>query len=275
MDKELRCKDGKHHELGRCKLLTVIADRGDTEMVSRTLRMAGMMGSTAMLGHGTANLSWLETLGLADNEKVVLFGVLREALVYPAFYLLRQNFSLHHHGTGIAFTMPMLAHTGLRALHRLHEKFEQIPMPEMPEEFKEKKRRIMQEIKELSQMDTKSVEKVERNIEEEDHVLIITVVNRGFSTEVIDAAREAGTQGATTLHGRGLGAHDVEKFMNIRVQPEKEVVFIVAKKAMAKETIAKIAEATNLTTKAHGISFALPLDSVFGLTPMDLSQDEE
>lgn len=272
MDMEPSCKDGKHHELGKCKLMVVIADRDETETVARTLRTAGMMVSTAILGQGTANQSWLETLGLTDNEKVVLFGALREALVYPAFYLLRQNFSLHRHGTGIAFTMPLLAHSGLRALHRLHEKAEQTPTPE---EFKEKKRRIMQEIKEFSQMDMKSVEKVERNIEQEDHVLIITIVNRGFSTEVIDAAREAGAQGATTLHGRGLGARDVEKFMNIRVQPEKEVVLVVAKKAHAKGMITRISDATNLTTRAHGICFALPLDSVFGLTPIELSQDEE
>ena len=54
--------------------------------------------------------------------------------------------------------------------------------------------------------------------------LIITIINRGFSEDVVDAAKSAGAQGGTVLHARGTGVHEAEKFFGISIQPEKEMV---------------------------------------------------
>lgn len=65
------------------------------------------------------------------------------------------------------------------------------------------------------------------------NILIVTIVNRGYSDEVMDAAREAGAQGGTILYSRGAGVHETETFFGIPIQPEKELVLILAKEEPA------------------------------------------
>lgn len=59
--------------------------------------------------------------------------------------------------------------------------------------------------------------------------LIMTIVNRGFADQVVDAARAAGAHGGTVLYARGTGIHEIEKFFAISIQPEKEVVLNLVK----------------------------------------------
>ena len=61
--------------------------------------------------------------------------------------------------------------------------------------------------------------------------LIVTIVNRGFSDYVVDTAREAGATGATIITGRGTSIHETDKFLGISIQPEKELVLVLVKKA--------------------------------------------
>ena len=61
------------------------------------------------------------------------------------------------------------------------------------------------------------------------HELILTIINRGFADLVMDAAKAAGASGGTVVHARGTGVHEAEKFFGIIVQPEKELVLMLAK----------------------------------------------
>jgi nitrogen regulatory protein P-II 1 len=54
--------------------------------------------------------------------------------------------------------------------------------------------------------------------------LIMTIVNRGYADQVVDAARSAGAHGGTVFYARGTGVQEVEKFFAISIHPEKEVV---------------------------------------------------
>ena len=63
------------------------------------------------------------------------------------------------------------------------------------------------------------------------HDLILTIVDRGFADDVMDAAKSAGARGGTILHARGTGAQEAEKFFGIVVQPEKELVMILVEHA--------------------------------------------
>ena len=53
--------------------------------------------------------------------------------------------------------------------------------------------------------------------------LIITVVNRGFTDDVMHAAKSAGATGGTIMHARGTGIHEAERFFGVSIQPEKEL----------------------------------------------------
>jgi nitrogen regulatory protein PII len=108
---------------------------------------------------------------------------------------------------------------------------------------------------------------------------IITIVNRGYADQVIDAARESGARGGTILYARGTGIHETEKFMNIAITPEKEMVFILVKKQFAKAITTAILVSAGLKTKGRGICFILPVTDAIGMvTQLDegnLPTDEE
>ena len=61
------------------------------------------------------------------------------------------------------------------------------------------------------------------------HECIVAVVNRGFAEAVVDVARQSGARGATIVHGRGTDERQTVmlSIMNIELQPEKEIIFLV------------------------------------------------
>ena len=95
--------------------------------------------------------------------------------------------------------------------------------------------------------------------------LIMTIVNRGFADQVIDAARSAGAHGGTVFYARGTGIHEVEKFFAISIQPEKEVVLNLVKHEDTQTIMHSIVAAAGLKTEGKGLSFALPITNVVGI----------
>ena len=101
--------------------------------------------------------------------------------------------------------------------------------------------------------------------------LIITVVNRGFADEVMDAAKEAGAQGGTVLYARGTGVHEAQKFFGITIEPEKEVVLILVERKEKNDVLKAVCKGAGLTTEGRGMSFTLPVDDVMGIVHLDKS----
>lgn len=95
--------------------------------------------------------------------------------------------------------------------------------------------------------------------------LIITVVNRGFSDQAIEAAKDAGATGATVLYARGTGVHEVEKFFAISIQPEKEIILTLVRRRTTKDVMHAIIESAGLQTEGRGLCFSLPVDEVTGI----------
>lgn len=96
-------------------------------------------------------------------------------------------------------------------------------------------------------------------------VTILCIVNDGFSTEVMDAAKKCGARGGTVLHGRGTASKDAEKIFNISIQPEKEVVVILVNENIKKNVLNELYNAVGPNTPAQGFVFALPVDEVAGI----------
>lgn len=96
--------------------------------------------------------------------------------------------------------------------------------------------------------------------------LIMTIVNRGFADQVIDAARSAGAHGGTVFYARGTGIHEVEKFFAISIQPEKEVVLTLVKHEDTQAIMHSIVAAAGLKTAGKGLAFSLPIADVVGIT---------
>jgi nitrogen regulatory protein PII len=103
--------------------------------------------------------------------------------------------------------------------------------------------------------------------------LIFTIVNRGYAELAMDAARDAGARGGTVMYARGTGIHGTEKFMNIDIQPEKEIVLTVVKKSEVRRIMHAILEAGGLKTKGRGISFTLPSTDLVGFSEGAADED--
>jgi nitrogen regulatory protein PII len=95
--------------------------------------------------------------------------------------------------------------------------------------------------------------------------LIMTIVNRGFADQVVDATRAAGAHGGTVFYARGTGIHEVEKFFAISIQPEKEVILTIVKHEDTQTIMHSIVQAAGLSTAGKGLAFALPISDVVGI----------
>ena len=97
------------------------------------------------------------------------------------------------------------------------------------------------------------------------HQVILCIVNSGFTDEAMDAAKQYGAKGGTVFHARGTASKEAEKFFNITVQPEKEIVMILVENKIKDNILKALYNAVGTNTPAQGIAFSLPVDDVAGL----------
>ena len=98
-----------------------------------------------------------------------------------------------------------------------------------------------------------------------DHELIVTIVKKGRAEKIVTAAKCAGAEGCTIMHGRGVGVHEHKKFMGIPIEPEKEIILILIHKDKTNKVLKAIVEAGNLDKPGMGIGFVLDVDKVVGI----------
>ncbi len=98
-----------------------------------------------------------------------------------------------------------------------------------------------------------------------EYELIVSIVNSGFASQAMDAARACGAKGGTILHARGTAREEAEKKFNIAIHPEKEMVLIVVKKEIADDILKALYNEVGLKTPGQGIAFTIPIDETAGL----------
>lgn len=96
--------------------------------------------------------------------------------------------------------------------------------------------------------------------------LIISIVNRGFSDEVMNAARDAGAKGGTIIYGHGAGLREAETFFGISIHPEKELIIILASNETKNDIMQSIVKRVGMHSEGAGITFALPVTDVEGIS---------
>ena len=187
---------------------------------------------------GTATSEIMDLLGLGSIDKCVLVSMLPKTFSDVMLEKLRVELKLNTTNSGIAFTIPI---TGANNL--------------------------------MLRMLTKTTEQniVESNGKDEDmmtkskHVLIATIVNRGFSGDVMEAARSEGAKGGTVMHSRRIGNEEVTGFWGLSVQEEKEVVLILVEAENKVKLMSSISEKCGMHSDAKGVVMSLPIDSVIGV----------
>ena len=94
--------------------------------------------------------------------------------------------------------------------------------------------------------------------------LIVAIANEGRTDQVMNAARHAGARGGTVLHGKGTAGETAQKFFNVSIASEQEVVLIVAEAAQKSAIMSAILKDAGPASDAGAIVFSLPISEVAG-----------
>lgn len=108
---------------------------------------------------------------------------------------------------------------------------------------------------------------------ENNYDLVISIVNRGHSDPVVEASREAGANGGTIIYGRGTGKDEVNTFMGVSIQPEKEIIMTLTKSENKNNIMEAICEKAGLDAAGMGICFSLPVTKVRGISSKPANQN--
>lgn len=98
-----------------------------------------------------------------------------------------------------------------------------------------------------------------------DFELIVTIVNKGDASKVVEASRHAGAEGGTIVHGRGTGIREQAKLFGIRIEPEKDIVLTLIPKNRTQQVLGAIVTAAQLDKPGFGIAFVLDVARVAGI----------
>ncbi len=187
---------------------------------------------------GTASSEIMDLLGLGGVEKDVSVSIMPKFFADRMLTKLQKQLHLGMPNSGVAFTVSLSG--GSAHMVRLME-----PL--------------------LSNEEQGAQGKEEAEMTEQAYSLIIAIVDQGFSEEVMEAARPKGATGGTVFHSRRVGSEEAMRFWGIRVQPEREVVMILANKEEKTEIMQAIGKACGMQSEAHGVLLSLPVDGVVGL----------
>ena len=209
------------------ELIYVIVNYGMGSKVLHKAKEAGIESGTVFLGKGTVKNAILNFFSLYDIRKeIVLLGSDHQTASY-VLNELNKYFQFEKPNHGIAYSMGACEILGTSC-------------------------------------------KRENNLEERGGInamykRIIVIVNRGNAEDVIEAAEAAGSKGGTILNARGAGAHETSKLFNMEIEPEKEIVVILAKEDITQGIVNSIKEKIEIDTPGNGIMFVQDIHQVYGV----------
>lgn len=105
-----------------------------------------------------------------------------------------------------------------------------------------------------------------------DVVLLTAIVQRGSADLVVQAAQEAGAQGATIFHARGTGMRQKHLgILGLTVNSEKEVIYIVVPSEQADRMFERIFVTAKLDTPGMGILWMTNLEKMATYVPHEVA----
>lgn len=221
------------------QLLILIASHKLAADATEFFRSEALPMQYRMNAQGTASREILDMLGLGGVDKCVLISMLHESACKPILKKMNLTLGLDMANSGIAFTIPL---TGAN-------------------------NRLLQVISDTAEnLDEANERKGEIIMNETKHVLIAAIVNRGFSGNVMDAARAGGARGGTVMQSRRIREAEAAGCWGLGPEDEKEIVLILADIEDKVNIMREISCHCGVNTEARGAVFSLPVDNVVGLS---------
>lgn len=231
------------------KLVFFIVDWPKANVISGVFAERNILFHFISKGRGTASSEILHLLGLGPSDKAVITCLEQTAMVPALIIEVWRKLGFNTPGAGVAFSIPLSAiNDPLLLVFR--------------QGIRKKGGGFM--ASDLSG-DTISGSAAGDSGGKTSHDLIIAVVNHGYCDEFMNTARAAGATGGTVITARGQAHAGAVQFLGISVQDEKEMIIILTNRENKVGIMRAVCEAHGLNTKAQGIVFSLPVDSVMGL----------
>lgn len=213
----------------------MIVNRGKGNAVLREAEGCGVTAATIFLGESMGQNTVLERLGLIGLHREVLMIQAREALCPKLYKALEGPNAPFKPGKGIVFSVPF-------------KRWQPAGTPPSAE--------------------------ADHDDAHATHQCIVTIVDRGRGDACIAAARAVGARDGILVRGRGAGVPK-DFYVPLVIEPQKDIVMIVAAKESTAVIRKKIFEDLELDRAGHGILFTLPVMEPRGLFANEVSEREE
>ena len=215
-------------------LLITIVRRDDANEYEEFYNSEGVGVVYTTPCNGTAHAKTLNLLGIERTEKSMLLSTVTSQTLKRLKRHLTMNMKIDLPDRGVAMAIPLSGVGGNRTLEFFN----------------------------AGQKTSENIQ-TEDNSMESTHELIVAIYERGYTDMVMDAAREAGAAGGTTINAKGTAA-GAEKFFGLTLAVEKEIVFIVSDVNKKKDIMKAIMQKAGVDSKAHAIVFSLPVSDTAG-----------
>ena len=227
-------------------LLLTIIRRADTKEYESFYKGQNVSVIYTAQCNGTAHEKTLSLLGIEKNAKSLLIALMTGETLKDVIKGLTLDMKIDLPDRGIAVAVPLSGIGGAKAL----EYFSAGQKADDSEET------------------TKEEINMQTNQE-----LIVAIYEKGYTDMVMDAAREAGAAGGTTIRAKGTGA-GAQRFFGLSLAEEKEIVLIVSGASNKKEIMKSIMQKAGMDTKAHALVFSLPVTETAGFRFSDTVDKE-
>ncbi|ALX49665.1 P-II family nitrogen regulator [Lentibacillus amyloliquefaciens] len=95
--------------------------------------------------------------------------------------------------------------------------------------------------------------------------LIITIVKKDKAKKVVQASRNAGAQGGTTLLGEGIRLNEKMRILGMPVERERAVILTLVSDEIFNDVRQAIVNSVQLNKPRHGIGFVIDTKKIAGI----------
>ncbi|MBQ3669116.1 MAG: hypothetical protein II920_07820 [Clostridia bacterium] len=213
-------------------LIITIIEPPQMDEYTAILEKLDLKLSFELRGRGTASKRRLEALGLTENPKCAVFSTAGETSTQKLMRAVKRRMFIDAPGNGISVAVPIKSIGGAKTLEYMKGSDTNYKTP-VGAEYKSE--------------------------------LILVIANEGHSEQLMNAANGAGARGGTILHAKGTANVLKDKFFNLSLSDEKEILMIVASVKDKAAIMKAIINECGPSTEAGAITFSLPVSFAMGL----------
>lgn len=209
----------------------IIVDKGQTDTILDYVEEHGFMSGTVIDAHGSADKSnkFLDLIFESEKEIILIFSTYDQA--QQLAHLLTEYLNLTTSNSGVLAIFNLQRSIGISLPFRTSREENEIDITENKPGYS----------------------------------MICAIVENDMDEAVIQSAEKAGSTGGTIIHARGSFPYNGRNFFSRGVEPEREVVLIIARDEKIKDICNRISEDLQLEEPEKGIIFVIPLYHTVGL----------